>query len=104
MAHDASKSAGNSGDSTVQERVEELTWAMVDEQIRDDELRLLDTLLLSDDAARETYLGCVQLHVDLMHFFAKQEANARPDGKSPALGFLGDVFPSTGTAPIVERN
>ena len=91
-------------ENTRREWVEELTWAMVDEQINAGEFELLDSLLLSDDAARETYLGCVQLHVDLMHFFAKQEANARPDGRSPALGFLGDVFPSTGTAPIGERN
>jgi len=102
MAHDASELSPD--ENTRRERVEELTWAMVDEQINAGEFELLDSLLLSDDAARETYLGCVQLHVDLMHFFAKQEANARPDGRSPALGFLGDVFPSTGTAPIGERN
>ena len=104
MARDAGKSAGNGGDSTVQERVEELTWALVDEQINDDEFRLLDTLLLSDDAARGTYIDCMQLHTDLTVHYAEKAARSQPDGKSPVLGFLGDVFPPTGTAPIGERS
>jgi hypothetical protein len=104
MASDAGNSAGNGGDSTVQERVEELTWALVDEQISDDEFRLLDTLLLSDNAARGTYIDCMQLHTDLTLHFTEQQAKSQPDGKSPVLGFLGDVFPPTGAAPIGERS
>jgi len=79
-------------DETVLDRVQELTWAMVDEQINADEIRLLENLLLSDDQARDTYVHCIQLHTDLLGHFAKPVAEAA--GKSPVLSFLGDGAPS----------
>jgi len=103
MAHDASELSPD--ENTRRERVEELTWAMVDEQINAGEFELLDSLLLSDDAARETYIGCVQLHVDLMHHFADSSAKAPASGGSPVMGFLSDFVPPTGLQPPVsERN
>ncbi len=78
-------------DPVVNERVQELTWALVDEQINDDEMRLLDNLLLSDETARETYIGCVQLHTDLIeHFRQPAKPTATRTGKSLVLGFLSD--------------
>jgi hypothetical protein len=83
-------------DATVLERVQELTWALVDEQITDDEMALLDNLLLSDDQARQRYIDCVQLHADLMWHYAKGAPAAASAGtaKSPVLGFLKGVAPS----------
>jgi hypothetical protein len=81
-------------DETVQERVQELTWALVDEQIHSDELQLLESLLLSDDAARDTYLDCVQLHADLVGHFDASKAPQR-SGIMPVLGFLSqDALPA----------
>src|SRR5262245_30023115 len=81
-------------DPVVGERVQELTWALVDEQISDDEMRLLDNLLLSDDEARQTYVDCVQLHTDLMyHFREPSEKNSPRTGKSLVLGFLNESVP-----------
>jgi hypothetical protein len=78
---------------TVRERVQELTWALVDDQITPDELQLLEGLLLGDDAARETYLDCVQLHADLVdHFALPAQPSAR---RTPVIGFLGEAFPPT---------
>jgi hypothetical protein len=75
-------------DPVVNERVQELTWALVDEQISDDEMGLLDNLLLSDDEARQTYIGCVQLHADLVsHYRKPAEQTAPRTGKSLVLGF-----------------
>jgi hypothetical protein len=103
MAHDASELSPD--ENTRRERVEELTWAMVDEQINAGEFELLDSLLLSDDAARETYLGCVQLHVDLMHFFADAEAKKVASKSTSVMGFLGEATPPTGfQPPVAERN
>jgi len=77
--------------ATVRERVQELTWALVDDQITPDELQLLESLLLGDDAARETYLDCIQLHADLTtHFAEAAQPSAR---RSPVIGFLGEAFP-----------
>ena len=96
-----SESRANEANATIVERVQELTWALVDEQIDDDEMRLLDNLLLSDDGARETYIGCMQLHTDLMQQFAKpakDSLSAVPD-QSPVLGFLGGITPPLTTQP-----
>jgi len=87
-----------SHDATVQERVQELSWALFDEQINDDELRLLENLLLSDDQARKTYVNCVQLHTDLAAHFARPAAPTAGD-KTQVLGFLGGAVPPTTSLP-----
>jgi hypothetical protein len=85
-------------ESTLLERVQELTWALVDEQISDDEMSLLDNLLLSDEAARFRYLECVQLHADLFtHYAAPLSASQeKSTSKSPVLGFLNSGNPPMG--------
>ncbi len=82
-------------DSTVLERVQELTWSLVDEQVSDDEMALLDNLLLSDDKARKCYVDCVQLHAALMEHYAAETPAASGATQSPVLGFL-----NAGTPPI----
>jgi hypothetical protein len=91
-----------SQDATIRERVQELTWALVDEQISTDEMQLLEGLLLSDDQARRTYLNCVQLHTDLWTHFAKSEP-VNPAGKSPVLGFLGGGVPPFDSQPATQQ-
>lgn len=90
-----------SHEATVQERVQELTWALVDEQINSDDIHLLEGLLLSDDQARGTYVNCIQLHTDLMAHFAKPAA-AGADGKPPVLGFLGGAVPPINSLPATQ--
>ena len=93
-------SAENADDRLISDRVQELTWAMLDEQISDDEFQLLETLLLSDDKARDSYVGCMQLHTELMAHFAgpTADAGAESRGGSQILGFLNTdpplAFPS----------
>jgi hypothetical protein len=84
-------------EATVRERVQELTWALLDEAITEDEKSLLDTLLLSDDTARRCYLECVTLHADLMMHFSEKPTGAAAT-KSNVLSFLGGAptdFPSS---------
>jgi hypothetical protein len=94
MTRDASKLPAE-GDDVIRDRVQELVWALVDDQIADDEMRLLDNLLLSDDGARETYVGCVQLHSDLVFHFADAAQPPATSGahSAPVLGTLGEGFP-----------
>src|SRR5947207_12404571 len=82
--------AAGADDRVISDRVQELTWALLDEQINDDEFHLLDTLLLSDDKARDSYIGCVQLHADLMAHFAAlpTETGSKAGSGSQILGFL----------------
>lgn len=91
---DLTSRASDAADQTVLERVQELTWAMLDEQITDDEFRLLENLLLSDDDARDTYVNCMQLHVGLMaHYATPQTAAAKGTILPPVLGFLNTGGP-----------
>jgi hypothetical protein len=85
-----SSRARHAADQTVIQRVQELTWAMIDEQITDDEFRLLENLLLSDDQARDTYVQCIQLHTGLMTQYAAPTLDATASGanRTPVLGFL----------------
>jgi hypothetical protein len=86
--------AVEAADQAVLERVQELTWAMLDEQISDDEFRLLENLLLSDDEARETYVNCIQLHAGLMEHLTPPTTPAAATGsKSPVLGLLDTGAP-----------
>jgi hypothetical protein len=73
-----------------------LTWALVDDEINDDETRLLENLLLSDDQARRTYIGCLQLHTDLTIHFRAPAAAAGAATKLPVLGFLNAEVPAVG--------
>ncbi len=87
--------AKNPDEHIVSERVQELSWALLDEQINDDEFLLLDNLLLSDEKARDSYIGCVQLHADLMSYFAVPSADVarKPASNSQILGFLNAESP-----------
>jgi hypothetical protein len=80
------------------ERVQELTWALLDEQITSDEKSLLENALLSDAQARETYVDCVQLQADLISHFAGDAAPpaASASSKTPVLGFLNAGMPPLG--------
>jgi hypothetical protein len=92
--------AGGADDRVVSDRVQELTWALLDEEINDDEFRLLENLLLSDDKCRDSYIGCVQLHADLLTHFAapKTKVSAKSGSSSPILGFLPTCgFPTQST-------
>jgi len=81
------------------DRTQELSWALLDDYINGEEFTELEDLLLNDKIARESYIGCVQLHADLAsHFAAPTPATtpARP-ARTPILGFLGtDSGPLTG--------
>ena len=47
------------------EEVQNLTFALLDERIEGEQLKRLEELLTGDAQAREIYLTCVQMHVDL---------------------------------------
>ena len=98
-------SARNADDHVISERVQELTWALLDEQINDDEFMLLDNLLLSDEKAIKSYLGCTQLHADLMAHFAVPSADtsSKAGSTSPILGFLNSDVPLGFQTPSTEE-
>jgi hypothetical protein len=60
--------------SDLKAEVPDLTWALLDEQATDREIRRLETLLLASGEARGIYAGCVQMHVDLLYLFGGRQA------------------------------
>jgi hypothetical protein len=65
--------------------VQDLVWALVDEQATDDQVRTLETLLLQSDEARRVYVRCMQMHADLYCLFGgKQAPPPRPRKKAAA--------------------
>ena len=51
------------------DHIEELVWALLDDQITPLELEQLEQRLLTDDAARHRYVECIQMHTDLQEHF-----------------------------------
>jgi hypothetical protein len=84
------RSSNETPNPAIAETTRELTWALIEEVISDDEFAMLDSLLLSDSSARETYCGCMELHADLLQHFASSNSPLRSNAtKTPVLGFLG---------------
>jgi hypothetical protein len=96
MASKSDEPRPNDPQETVLERVQELTWSLLDGDISDDEVSLLDTLLLTGEEARNLYVDCVRLHTDLMIYHAKPEKAGTAGGSnSSVLSFLGADSPTT---------
>jgi hypothetical protein len=103
MAHEsqdfspAENQDANADDRLLSQRVQELTWALLDDYAAKDDVTLLENLLLSDDKARAAYLNCIQLHSDLMSHFAApvsaQESRSSGRSKPTVLGFLNAPLP-----------
>ena len=78
------------------DRVHELSWALLDDNISDEGRTELENLLLNDPTARESYVRCAQLHAELASFLAPPaRATDNSVSRSPVLGFLAE-----GTMPF----
>jgi hypothetical protein len=95
------------------DEVQELTWALVDEQATDTEVHRLEELLRDSDEARHTYVMCMQMHADL-HFLlggkrlplpdVVQEAMRKAEAKPRKLAALPLVnMPSPGAGSQVTN-
>jgi hypothetical protein len=93
------------GQSTDLERVQELTWALLDEQIADEDKAWLESALSSSAEARGMYVRCVQIHTDLMAHFSKNAVTtAKPESTSQVLGFLqGSILPLELQPPVSDQ-
>jgi hypothetical protein len=79
-------------DVATNERVQELTWALLDGLITEEEMSALNFLLQSDESAGCEYVRCVQLHADLQSQFAEKasEAARSPSETFRVLDFQND--------------
>ena len=85
-------------DAVALNQVEELTWALLDDNATEADVARLQSLLASSASARQDYLRCIELHVGLHdHFADVAPPSDKPAAaaKSPILGFL-----NAGTLPL----
>lgn len=75
------------------DRVEELTWALVDEHIDDGEIAQLEKLLLEHEDARKTYVQCMQMHADLHFMFSKNAPREVKSGSSRLPAAIVNAVP-----------
>jgi hypothetical protein len=106
MPHDHTGGPSQQIATTPQnERVRELTWALLDDLITEEEMTALNGLLKADERARSEYLRCIQLHTDLQSQFA---VNLSPtvetsSAKMPVIGLLpSEALPFGLPAPPAE--
>jgi hypothetical protein len=71
---------------------QDLVWALLDDHISNAEFAALEERLLADQTARETYIRCVQMHVDLNDHFKGDAAKPKLE---QVLGFLGSASSTT---------
>ncbi len=83
---------------TLLERVEELTWALVDDHIDEAEVAQLEKLLLEHESARKTYVECMQMHADLHLMFNKKAGVGVRTGSSRLPAAVVNALPMTSAA------
>jgi hypothetical protein len=91
MPHDNTGAPRQQAAATAQhERVRELTWALLDDLITEEDMAALNGLLKTDESARREYLRCIQLHTDLQSHFAVNPlpTDEPSSAKMPILGLL----------------
>ena len=49
----------------IHAEVQELAWAMIDQQATEEQVRRLEEILSADSEARQVYMVCMQMHADL---------------------------------------
>jgi len=77
---------------SLDDEVQELVWALVDDHATDEQVRRLEQMLLNSGEAREIYIKCMKLHADLHTFFrAENEGAAKP------IAPIIDSLPPIGT-------
>lgn len=81
------------------DRIDELTSLLVDEVIEEAQIAELEGLLRDSDEGRRRYIDGVQLHCDLMDYYADGR-RAEGGQRTAVLGFLGDIDESGSHVPL----
>jgi hypothetical protein len=96
-SHDGSAAPPQQSTGASQvERVQELSWSLLDDLITEEEMAALEGLLRTDENARSEYVRCIQLHADLQSKFAAKPSSTAtpPTARTPVLGSLqGEIQP-----------
>jgi hypothetical protein len=82
--------------------VQELAWALVDEQATEKEVRRLERLLLDDEEARRIYIMCMQMHADLHFLLSDRQPRLPLELEKLMKSKSGDSPKKKSALPIVD--
>lgn len=94
-----------SNSSALLDEAEQMIWALLDDEIAEQDVKKLETLLAENDAVRQRYIECTQLHVDLKDHFSttSPKSNVEPDGSGIISKLIAEHMPTPGmNPPVVE--
>ncbi|QDS97289.1 hypothetical protein [Adhaeretor mobilis] len=93
-----------SNSDALLDEAELLIWALLDDEIADQDAQKLEKLLTENDQVRQRYIECTQMHVDLMDHFAPQKETAGEadgDGSGIISKLIAEHLPAPGINPPV---
>jgi len=70
--------------SDMSDEVQELVWALIDEQATEEQVQRLEQLLLDNREARQIYIACMQMHADL-HYLLGGKKFELPEALKEAM-------------------
>lgn len=85
------------------DEAEQMIWALLDDEITDQDVMKLETMLADNEAVRQRYIECTQLHVDLKEHFAPNASTNIPasDGSGIISKLIAEHMPTPGINPPV---
>lgn len=89
-------------DDQLLDGAEKLIWALLDDQITEEDALQLNLLIKESADVRDRYLQCAQVHSDLYSHYNAGSATEN-DTKSPVLGsLLGGVLPTGAPTSLAD--
>jgi hypothetical protein len=94
------RSFGMVDTNSLASEVQDLVWALVDEQATDEQVRRLEELLLRSNEARTTYVRCMQMHADLRYMFGgRPSPSPKLPQETPSAGLsMEEEWSASGVA------
>jgi len=82
---------------------EKLIWALLDDQINEEDAKRLEELIKGNEQVRLRYMQCAEIHADLYAYYQTGPAKSA-EVPSPVLGsLLGDLpVPLGSSSSLVE--
>lgn len=82
--------------------VQDLVWALIDDQATEEQIRRLEQLLIENEVARRTYITCMQLHADLHYLLGKKRPLSLPTELERQATAMAQKVPTSSPLPLVE--
>lgn len=89
--------------NSLLDEAEQMIWALLDDEITDQDVKKLETMLADNETVRQRYIECTQLHVDLKEHFGPNTSTDIPasNGSGIISKLIAEHLPTPGINPPV---